>query len=129
MEEIIKKANELGLMIKGTDISMRFEELSKKVSGDEESKSLLEDYIKLMQEFQEKESRGAAIEVEEKNKLKEMSEKVSGNELLKEYIATQTYFINLMMQIQQAISEPKGDPIRPSKIVTPGSSGKIITSV
>ena len=129
MEEIIKKANELGLMIKGTDISMRFEELSKKLNSDTGSKTLLEDYIKLMQDYQEKESQGGSIEVEEKNKLKEMSEKVSENELLKEYIATQSYLINMMMQIQQAISEPKGDPIRPSKIVTPGSSGKIITDV
>ncbi|MBN2041045.1 MAG: YlbF family regulator [Spirochaetes bacterium] len=129
MEEIIKKANELGLMIKGTDVSMRFEELAKTLNNETESKSLLEEYIKLMQEYQEKESAGAPIEVEEKNKLKEMSEKISKNELLKEYIATQSYLINMMMQIQQAISEPKGDPIRPSKIVTPGSSGKIITGV
>lgn len=129
MEEILKKANELGLMIKGTDVSIRFEELAKKLNDDKESKALLEEYIKLMQDYQEKEANGTAIEVEEKDKLKEMSEKVSENDLLKEYIATQTYLINMMMQIQQAISEPKGDPIRPSKIVTPGSSGKIITDV
>ena len=129
MDEILKKANELGLMIKGTDVSMRFEELSKKLNSDVESKTLLEEYIKLMQNYQEKESQGKVIEVEEKNKLKEMSEKVSENDLLKEYIATQTYLINMMMQIQQAISEPKGDPIRPSKIVTPESPGKIITDI
>ena len=129
MEEILKKANELGLMIKGTEISMRFEELAKKLESDKESKDLLEEYIKFMQEFQEKESKGGTIEVEEKNKMKELSEKVSENQLLKEYIATQTYFINMMVQIQKAISEPEGEPIRESKIITPGNAGKIITEL
>jgi cell fate (sporulation/competence/biofilm development) regulator YlbF (YheA/YmcA/DUF963 family) len=127
MEEIIKKANELGLMIKGTEISIRFEEISKKVENDSEAKNLLEDYIKMTQEFQEKESSGHPIEVEEKKKIKELSEKVAQNQLIKEFIATQTYFYNMMIQIQNAISDPKGEPIKASKIITPGGAGKIIT--
>jgi cell fate (sporulation/competence/biofilm development) regulator YlbF (YheA/YmcA/DUF963 family) len=61
--------------------------------------------------------------------MQELSEKVSQNQLIKEFIATQTYFYNLMIHIQNAISEPKGEPIKPSKIITPGSSGKIITGI
>jgi cell fate (sporulation/competence/biofilm development) regulator YlbF (YheA/YmcA/DUF963 family) len=129
MEEIIKKANELGLMIKGTDVAIRFEELSKKLDEDKESRELLEEYIKVMQEYQEKESEGKVIEVEEKNKIKELSEKVAESQLIKEYIATQTYFVNMMMQIQQAISEPKGEPVKESKIITPNKAGKIITDI
>jgi cell fate (sporulation/competence/biofilm development) regulator YlbF (YheA/YmcA/DUF963 family) len=129
MEEILKKANELGLMIKGSEISVRFEEISQKIDNDKEAKDLLEEYIKITQEFQEKQAGGGTIEVEEKKKIQELSEKVSQNQLIKEFIATQTYFYNMMMQIQNTISDPKGDPIRPSKIITPGSSGKIITGV
>ncbi len=129
MEELIKKANELGLMIKGTEIASRFEELSKKLDNDLKAKNLLEEYINVMQSFQEKESKGSAIEVDEKKKIQELSEEVAKNQLIKEYIATQTYFYNMMVQIQNAISDPKGEPIKESKIITPGSSGKIITGV
>lgn len=129
MEEILKKANELGLMIKGTEISMRFEDLSKLLDSDQDSKSLLEEYAKCSKEYQEKEEKGDVIEVGEKQKLQEVSEKVSENQLIKEYIATSSYFINMMMQIQKAISEPEGEPIKKSKIISPESSGKIITGV
>lgn len=127
MEEILQKANELGLMIKGSDIYRRYEELVKKIEADTNSKKLLQDYIKVSEEIYQKESTGGTIEVEEKQKLQDISQKVSENQLIKEFIATQTYYVNMMMQIQNAISNPKGDPIGPSKIIKPGQSGKIIT--
>ena len=129
MEEILKKANELGLMIKGTDAFMRLEELSKKLDADSESKKLLEDYAKVMQEFQEKEATGGTIEVEEKQQVQELSEKVAENDLIKEYIATNSYYLNMIMQIQKAISEPQGEPITESKIIKPNSGSKIITDL
>jgi cell fate (sporulation/competence/biofilm development) regulator YlbF (YheA/YmcA/DUF963 family) len=129
MEEILKKANELGLMIKGTEIHNRFEEISNKIENDKEAKALLEEYVKITQEFQEKESTGSPIEVEEKKKIKELSEKVAQNQLIKEFIATQTYFYNMMIQIQNAISDPKGEPVKESKIISPVGGGKIITGI
>jgi cell fate (sporulation/competence/biofilm development) regulator YlbF (YheA/YmcA/DUF963 family) len=129
MEELLQKANELGLMIKGTEISARFEEISNKLENDKEAKALLEEYIKITQEFEEKNASGGVVEIEEKKKIQDLSEKVSQNQLIKEFIATQTYFYNMMVQIQNTISDPKGDPIKPSKIITPGSQGKIITGV
>ncbi len=129
MEEILKKANELGLMIKGTEVFSRFEELSKQLEADSESKALLEEYAKFSQEFQEKEAQGKAIEVEDKQKLQEMNDKLSENALIKEYIATNSYYINMLMQIQKVISEPEGEPIKESKIIKPGNNGKIITDI
>ncbi len=129
MEEIVKKANELGLMIKGSEVFSRFEVISKKIEADSEAKSLLEEYAKFSQEYQEKEASGTAIDVEEKQKLQDMNDKLSENELIKEYIATNSYYINMMMLIQKAISEPEGEPIKESKIIKPGSSGKIITDL
>ena len=129
MEEILKTANKLGLMIKGTEIYERFEELSKKLESDKESKTLLEEFAKISEEMHIKEQNGSAIEVEEKKKINDITEKVSKNELLKEFIATQSYYMNMMMQIQKAISQPEGESISKSKIIKPGSSGKIITGV
>lgn len=127
MEEILQKANELGLMIKGSDIFARYEELVKKIDADADSRTLLEDYIKISETMYKKENSGGVIEVEEKQTLQEISQKVSENQLIKEFIATQSYYVNMMMQIQNAISNPKGDPIGQSRIIKPGNDGKIIT--
>ena len=129
MEEIIQKANELGLMIKGTDLYKRYVEVSEKLEKDEEGRKLLEEYIGVSETLYQKERSGGVIEVEEKQRLQEMNEKVSQNQLIKEFMATQTYFMNLMMQIQKTINEPKGDPIEQSKIIKPGGAGKIITGI
>ncbi len=40
MDEIINKANELGLMIKGTEVFQQFEELRKQLESDEEAKKI-----------------------------------------------------------------------------------------
>ena len=127
MKEILEKANELGLMIKGTDIYKRFAELSKQLDGDADARNLLEEYAKLSDAIHDKETQGAVIEVEEKQKFQECAERASQSQLIKEYAATQTYFLNMMMQVQKAISEPKGDPIEQSRIIKPGEPGKIIT--
>ena len=123
MEEIIKKANELGLMIRGSDIYKKYSDLAKKVEEDSESKALLDEYIKLHNIMVEKEKSGTVIEVSEKQIYQEMSEKVSRNELLKEFIASQSYYMNMIIQIQNAMNEPEGEPISESKIIKPNNSG------
>lgn len=129
MEEIIKQANDLGLMIKGTDVYKRYVEVVQKLDKEEESRNLLEEFIKLNEQVQQKEYSSQPVEVEEKQKLEELSAKVSENELLKEFISAQTYYMNLMMQIQKSISEPEGEPIDESKIIKPNDPGKIITDL
>ena len=129
MDEIIKKANELGLMIKGTEVYARFEDLSEKLEADEKSRDLLEEYAIASQEFHEKEEAGVAIEVADKTKLQELNDKVSQNQLIKEYIATNTYYLNMLMMIQKVISEPEGEPIKESRIIKPVTGGKIITGI
>ncbi len=129
MEEILKIANELGLMLQGTDIYKRYREISKKLEEDEEAKSLLEEYIQFSDEMYRKEKAGTVIEVDEKQKLQELNEKISENQLIKEFLATQTYYLNMTLQIQKAINEPEGEPIQQSRIITPDDSGKIITDI
>lgn len=129
MDEIVKKANELGLMIKGTEIFRRYDELLKQLDADHESRKLLEDYAKASENMYEKEKKGTVIEIAEKQHMQELLEKISVNQLIKEYIATQSYYVNMMMQIQKAISEPEGKPIEESKIIKPESGGKIITDL
>ncbi len=127
MDEILNKANEIGLMIHGTDLYRRYEELSVKMDADDAAKKLLEEYARISEELYARESSGGPIEADEKKDFQELTEKVSQNQLIKEYIATQSYFLNLMMQIQKVISEPVGEPIEQTRIIKPNSGGKIIT--
>ncbi len=127
MEEILQKANELGLMIRGSELYRRFNELSGALDADPQAKSILDEYLRFSGELIEKEEHGAPIEVAEKQKLEEMGKQVSENGLIKEYIATQTYFYNLLMQVQEIINNPQGEAIPESKIIKPGGSGTIIT--
>lgn len=127
MEEILKKANELGLMIKGSELYQRFSELSGRVEADPQARAILDEYIEFSGSVLAKEEQGTAIEVAEKQKLEDLGKKVSENDLLKEYIATQTYFYNLLMQVQSIINNPQGEAVPESKIIKPGGSGNIIT--
>lgn len=129
MEEILKKANELGLMLKGSGLYQRFSELSKKIEADQATKTLLEQYISYSESLMEKEEKGLPVEVDEKRKLDELVKQVSENNLIKEYLATQTYFLNLLMKVQEIINNPQGDPIPESRIIKPSASGGIITDI
>lgn len=129
MEEIIKKANELGLMIKGSDLYKRYVDLSKKLEADKEARRLLEEYSEFASGYHEKEEKGGTIEVEEKKKLEDFNERMAKNDLIREFLATNSYYMNLMLLIQQAITEPEGEPISESKIIKPGEKGKIITGI
>lgn len=128
MEVLFEKANELGLMIKGTEVYRRLVDVSGKIDKDETAKALLEEYISASELLHYKEQMGQPIEVEEKKKIKELSERAAESGLIKEYIATQSYYMNMMMQIQKAISEPVGEPIEESRIIKPTEGGKIITN-
>ncbi len=127
MEEILRKANELGLMIKGSELYRKLEELSAGIEADGASKALLEEYLTKTTLLNEKEQSGSAIEVSEKKEIEELSEKIAANDLIKDYITVQTYFMNLLIMVQKTINEPVGEPIAESKIIKPGTSGKIIT--
>ncbi|HON78649.1 MAG TPA: YlbF family regulator [Spirochaetota bacterium] len=127
MEEILAKANELGLMIKGSEVYTRFADLSQQIENNDEARVLLEEFVQKSNELSEKEKAGHPVEVHEKEEITELSEKVAANDLIKEFIATQTYYYNLVIMVQKIINDPQGDPITESKIVKPGNPGKIIT--
>ena len=127
MEEILRKANELGLLIKGSELYRRFTELSGMLESNPQSKAILDEYIEYSGKVLSKEESGAPIEPAEKQKMEEIGKKVTENDLIREYIATQTYFFNLLMQVQNIINNPQGEPIAESKILKPGGSGGIIT--
>ena len=128
MEEILKKANELGHLLRRNEIVKRFTELSERLEKDEEAKKVLEELLQATHEFQRKEDEGVPIEVEEKRRLTELQEKAKDNTLVSEFLATQVYYINILAQVNEAIANPKGEPPRTSNIIMPGEDSGIIVT-
>lgn len=124
MENILKKASELGHLLNQNEIVIRFHELSEKLSKSEASKELLEKLLKASQEFERKEKGGETIEVQEKRDLSELQEEAKNDSLISEYLATQVYYMNILAQVNEAIANPKGDPPKDSNIILPGDSDK-----
>lgn len=126
MEKILKKANELGHLLKQNDIVKRFRELADKLEKDEEAKSIIDELLKATQLFQEKEQAGEPIEVDDKKAIAELQEKAKNNSLVSEFMATQSYYISLLSQINEAIANPQGEPPKDSNIILPDSDKGII---
>ncbi len=104
MEELLKKANELGRMLKETEVCSQYEKLSADLEADRDSKGLLDEYLDLFEKMHKKEMSGGVIEVHEKEKLAEVQTRVSENPLIVEYIDAKNRYVTLLMEIQKAVS-------------------------
>jgi cell fate (sporulation/competence/biofilm development) regulator YlbF (YheA/YmcA/DUF963 family) len=120
LDKILQKANELGHLIHHHEIVRRFRSLAERLEQDETARNLLDDLAQISQELHEKQSAGQPIEPEDKRRLAEIEEKVKANSLLSEFLATQSYYLHLMDQINYRISHPEGEPPRDSGIILPG---------
>jgi len=126
MEKILKKANELGHLLKKNETVNRYLELLQNLEKDEVSRKLLEDLIAASQAYEMKTREGGAIEVEEKNKISDLQDQAKENALISEFLATQAYYMNIMGQVNEALSNPKGEPPKDSKIILPDDDDKKI---
>ena len=99
MEEILKIANELGLLIKDTDIWKNFDEMSQILEKNPNSKNLMNEFNAIVEEHHRRTAAGDIIETyEEKNRL-DIIEKVKSDEILTKYIAARENYINMLSQI------------------------------
>jgi cell fate (sporulation/competence/biofilm development) regulator YlbF (YheA/YmcA/DUF963 family) len=126
LEKILQKANELGHLLKQNEIVERFRDLAKRLDDSESSRKLLEEYVEAIHEMDKKVRAGTVIEVAEKRKVAELEERIQADNLVKEYLATQGYYLHLMTQINDAIADPKGEPPKESTIILPNQDSRII---
>ena len=104
MEEILKKANELGLLIKQTRACRDFENLSAEIEKDDDASSLLKKYNEIAETIQKKHEAGDTVEKYEQEMFKALTETVTGNVLLLEYLKARDIYIDLLMKIHESIS-------------------------
>ena len=125
-DKILEAANRLGHYLAKNDLVQRYRKLSEDLEKDEEARKLVNEYIEFSALYQEKEKAGTTIEVEEKRRFSELSQKIKDHKLLSEFFATQSYYMILMQEINERIAHPEGDPPKESTIITPGEDRHII---
>jgi len=126
LEKILEAASRLGHFLNQNEIVKRHQELSGKLEKDDDTRTLLDEYLEFTALFRQKEQDGKVIEVEEKQRFKELTEKVGANSLIKEFMATQAYYVDILRQVNEAIADPKGEPPKESSIITPDNDKRII---
>ena len=95
MEDILIKANELGLLIKQTEACRDFEELSAEIEKDDDASSLLKKYNEIA---------GDTIEKYEQEMFKALTATVTENKLIMEYLKARDVYVDLLMKIHNSIS-------------------------
>ena len=126
LEKVLEAANTLGHLLKQNEIVKRYQALAVQIDEDEEARALLEEIAEAADTLRAKEQSGGVIEIEEKKRMQELEEKIQNHPVISDFIATQTYYMSLMTQVNQTIADPQGEPPRDSLIVTPDDAPKII---
>jgi cell fate (sporulation/competence/biofilm development) regulator YlbF (YheA/YmcA/DUF963 family) len=105
MEEILKKADELGILIKSTDVYMEFENQTYEVENNKEASLLLKTYNEIAETIRQKQERGFSIEKFEQERFKEISIAVTSNEVLLKYIKARDKYLEFLTDIHNALSD------------------------
>jgi len=104
MEELLKAANELGLLIKNTEAAKAFHQLNSLVESRPESLSLLKKYNEIAETVYMKQESGYEIEAFEARNFKELTEKVLSDELLGRYIKARDGYMDMLMKINAELT-------------------------
>lgn len=103
MQDIIKKAEELGRAIRDSDVFKEYMEISGTVAKNEDDMNLLQSFMELTQTLAQKEHNLLPIEQYEKEEYQELLQKIEDNEVLKSYISAQNDFFELMKEVEKYI--------------------------
>ncbi len=103
MEQLIESARQLGRKIAAHERTVLLNKAQKAVNEDSEAGGLIGEYQQQAEKIRKLEQEQKPIEVEDKHKLKEIEQKISINDKLKELTRRQVDFVEMMQKIKQAI--------------------------
>lgn len=109
IEEIMNKANELGHLLRETNIYQEFDRLTQEFEADSEAKELLQQYEEKGVQIEQRQKIGDIIENYEIEEIKELAQQINDNDLIMEYLRAKEEYASLLGTIQQAISVNDGD--------------------
>jgi cell fate (sporulation/competence/biofilm development) regulator YlbF (YheA/YmcA/DUF963 family) len=103
MEELLKKADELGRLLAAHERFTALMAARDGVRGDEAASKLLADYETQVQKLQKQAAENKPIEVEDKRALADLEQQVASNDAIKAFAAAQADFSEMMSRINRAI--------------------------
>lgn len=107
-EQIMKAARALGEQIAQHPAAAKFHQVVEKLEKDVEAQRVMADYQRLIQKLGEKEAQGQPIEVSEKRQVEQLQGSVMRNPLLQQLQMAQMDYLDLMRQVDEAISGDTG---------------------
>lgn len=105
IDDIFNKANELGLLIQGTDVYRNYREMADAMAMDERASKMLDTYEKRLRELDERKRIGDIIESYELEEVRDLADDIEKNELIMRYLAAKREYAVLLERIQQSITE------------------------
>jgi cell fate (sporulation/competence/biofilm development) regulator YlbF (YheA/YmcA/DUF963 family) len=105
METILRQADELGRLIRGTEIYRNYCSLSESLSADADSAKLFEEYVNLVRAIKERQDRADIIEKYEFENLESLGRIVSENETIMRFLEAQKEYLDLLTRIQEELHD------------------------
>lgn len=109
MQEVIDKANELGIMLKSTKAFMDFNSIKEVIEKDKSAREMLADYNAAAEGIQFKQQNGIPIESFEQEQFKELTQEIVENNLLKDYLKKRDNYMGVLMRINEAMIIEQGE--------------------
>lgn len=103
-QEVVNKAGELARLIAEHDAAKKFATATDKLREDTQAQRVLNDLNRKLAEIEEKEQAGKPIEVEDKRAVESLRKQVVTHPLLREFQAAQFEYVDLMRQVDAALS-------------------------
>ncbi len=104
-ETILKQADELGRLIRDTEIYRNYQSLSESLNADGDSAKLFDEYVNLARTIKERQDRADIIEKYEFENLESLGRIVSGNETIMMFLEAQKQYLDLLTSIQEELHD------------------------
>jgi cell fate (sporulation/competence/biofilm development) regulator YlbF (YheA/YmcA/DUF963 family) len=103
MDQVIELARRLGEHLSKHDRTLQLKAAQEAVDGDNEAGEMVKSYQQQMQRITELEKAQKPIEVTDKQKLRELEEKIAINPVLSNLTRRQVDFVEMMRKVKEAI--------------------------
>lgn len=101
MENLLKKANRVGLLIKKSDVYQNYETKKQQLEQNKKSYSLYESYLEISSNLENRKKSSDIIENYEFEEYKELLEVVSNDEIILDFFKSHENYINLLTKVQE----------------------------
>ncbi len=108
MDDVLKKADDLARAIRLSDRYRTLRTVEAELDGDEETKTLTQEFEEAQRTVAEKEKAGKPVEVEDKRRLKTLQERVGSSANLQKLLHAQADFYELMNRVNSTIQSVLG---------------------